>query len=50
MKLKHVLWVLTGIVAIVTMAAGIAVLVEHFLRPCDDSDYIECDCAEPEAE
>lgn len=50
MKLKHVLWVITGIVAVVTMAAGVAVLVNHFMGKGNESmGYIECEC-DPEEE
>ena len=44
MKLKHVLWILSGLVAVVTMAVGIAVVVDRFLnrKECPDG-YIECE-------
>ena len=44
MKAKHVLWFLAGIVAVVTMAVGVAVLVDRYLnrKECPDG-YIECD-------
>lgn len=43
MKLKHVFWVLSGIVAIVGLAAGIAVLVDRYInrKECPDG-YIDC--------
>ncbi len=43
MKAKHVLWILSGIVAVVAMAAGIAVLVDRYLKSkeCPDG-YIDC--------
>ncbi len=50
MKMKHIIWIITGIVAVISMAAGIAVLVDRYLRPASGKqNYIECDC-EPEAE
>ncbi len=50
MKLKHVLWVLAGIVAVVSMAAGVAVLVNYILgKKQETCDYIECDCDPEEA-
>ncbi len=44
MKLKHVLWIITGAVAVVTMAVGVAVLVDRFIarKECPDG-YIECE-------
>lgn len=46
MKLKHLLWIISGIVALVSMAVGIALLVDRFcLNKYDNSgEYIECDC------
>lgn len=43
MKAKHVLWILSGIVAVVAMAAGIAVFVDRYLKSkeCPDG-YIDC--------
>ena len=43
MKLKHVFWILSGIIGIIAMAAGIAVLVDRFIthKECPDG-YIEC--------
>ncbi len=43
MKVKHVLWILSGIVAVVTMAVGIAVLVDRMIarKECPDG-YIDC--------
>lgn len=47
MKAKHVLWFIAAIVAIVSMAAGVAVLIDRFLGDkADERDYIECDCGE----
>lgn len=48
MKAKHVLWIITGIVAAVAIAAGVAVFIDRVLhkeKPIDG--YIECEC-EPE--
>lgn len=43
MKLKHVLWTITGVIAIVTMAAGIAVIIDRLItrKECPDG-YIDC--------
>ena len=52
MKLKHVLWIITGIVAVVTMAVGVAILVDRFItrKECPDG-YIECETEDiPEEE
>lgn len=49
MKGKHVLWVVSAIVGIVAMAAGVAVLINKYLndrKTC--TEYIECDCSEDE--
>ena len=50
MKAKHVLWILTGLVAVVTMAVGVAVLVDRYLtrKECPDG-YITFDSDELEA-
>lgn len=44
MKLKHVLWIITGIIGVVTMAVGVALLVDRFVlrKECPDG-YIECE-------
>ncbi|MBO5852887.1 MAG: hypothetical protein J6Q74_03660 [Clostridia bacterium] len=49
MKAKHVLWILTGLVAVVTMAVGVAVLVDRYLtrKECPDG-YITFDSDELE--
>lgn len=50
MKLKHVLWVLAGIVAVVSIAAGVAVFVDYILgKKQENCKYIECDCDPEEA-
>ncbi len=43
MKLKHIFWGLSAIVAVVAMAAGIAVLFDRFItrKECPDG-YIDC--------
>lgn len=50
MKAKHVLWIFTGLVAVVTMAVGIAVLVDRFItrKECPDG-YLTFDSDEFEA-
>lgn len=45
MKLRHVMWILTALVAVVAMAAGVAVLVNRYLASKNNTDYIECDCS-----
>lgn len=44
MKLRHVMWIITALVAVVSMAAGVAVLVNRYLNSKKKMDYIECDC------
>ena len=43
LKAKHVLWIISGIIAVIAMAAGIAVLVDRYLKnkECPDG-YIDC--------
>ena len=44
MKAKHVIWIITGIVAVLEMAAGIAVLVDkYFGDKIAKNNYIECE-------
>lgn len=43
MKLKHVLWILSGLVAVAALAAGIAVFVSKFLAEEDEENYLECE-------
>lgn len=43
MKLKHVLWILSGLVAVAAMAAGIAVFVSKFLAEEDEENYLACE-------
>ncbi|MEE0929351.1 MAG: hypothetical protein UIG59_09190 [Acutalibacteraceae bacterium] len=49
MKLKHVLWIFTGIVAVIGLSVGVAVLVDRFInrKECPDG-YIECETSEIE--
>lgn len=49
MKAKHVLWIFTGLVAVITMAVGVAVLVDRYLtrKECPDG-YITFDSDELE--
>ena len=44
MKFRHIMWILTGLVAVVAMAAGVAVIVNRYLAAKNNTDYIECDC------
>ena len=44
MKFRTIMWIITGAVAIVAMAAGVAVFVNRYLSAKKDMDYIECDC------
>lgn len=48
MTLKHFMWVVSIVVGIVAMAAGVAVLVNRFLVNKDNEEYefIECDEAD----
>lgn len=43
MKLRHVFWFLSGLVAVVAMAAGIAVFIDRFIsrKECP-TGYIDC--------
>ena len=43
MKLKHIMWILTGLVAVAALAAGIAVFVSKFLAEEDEENYLECE-------
>ena len=48
MKLNHVLWPLAGIVAVIAMAVGVAVIVDRFItrKECPDG-YLECETEDP---
>ncbi len=48
MKLKHLAWIITALVAVVAMAAGVAVLVNRYLTDKGEVGYIECDCEDDE--
>ncbi len=49
MKLKNVLIGLSIIIGIVSMAAGVAVIVDRILKKKECYEgYIECDCNEDE--
>ena len=51
MKFKNVLVALSVIIGIVSMAAGVAVIVDRILKKKECyEDYIECECAEDEIE
>lgn len=43
MKLKHVLWIVSAIVAVAAVVAGVAVFVTRFLAEEDEDNYIECE-------
>ena len=47
MKLKHVLWIFTGIVAVIGLSVGVAVLVDRFInrKECPDG-YLTFDSDE----
>ena len=44
MKFKHLMWIVTAVVGIVAMAAGVAVFVNRYLNTKKNMDYIECEC------
>ncbi len=52
MKLKNVLWIASIVVGVITIAAGVAVLVDHLLKKRDNcfEGYIESDCTPEEIE
>ena len=44
MKAKHIIWIITALIAVVAMAAGIAVLIDkYFGDRMARHEYIECD-------
>lgn len=49
MKFKHIMWILAAVVAVATMAAGIAVFVTRFLDEEDEENYLECEIEPDEA-
>lgn len=51
MKLKNILIALSVIIGIVSMAAGVAVIIDRVLKKKECYEgYIECDCSEEEIE
>jgi len=45
LKLRHIIWIVTAVVAIVSMAAGVAVLVNrHLSNNGEQYNYIKCEC------
>ena len=49
MKLKNLLIALSIIIGVVSMAAGVAVIVDRILKKKECYEgYIECDCIEDE--
>ncbi len=49
MKLKSLLVALSIIIGVISMAAGVAVIVDRILKKKDCYEgYIECDCEEDE--
>ena len=51
MKMKNVLIALSVIIGIVSMAAGVAVIIDRILKKKECYEgYIECDCSEDEIE
>lgn len=52
MKGKHVLCFITIVIGIVTIAAGVAVFVDHLLKKKDNcyEGYIESDCTPEDIE
>lgn len=50
MKAKHIFTAIAIIIGIITIAAGVAVLIDRYLKKdneCADG-YIECDCTPDE--
>ena len=43
MKAKHILWIISAIVAAAAVVAGDAVFVTRFLAEEDEENYIECE-------
>lgn len=45
MKMKYVLYILAGLFAVITIAAGAAVLIYRFVgAKKEEKNYIECEC------
>ena len=43
MKAKSVFWIISAVVAIAALAAGVAVFVSRFLAEEDEDNYLECE-------
>ncbi len=44
-KMKTLTWVLVGLFAVITVAAGVAVLIYRFVgSKREEKNYIECEC------
>ena len=50
MKGKNIVIAISVIIGIITMAAGVAVLIDRYLKKDDEclDGYIECDCTPEE--
>ncbi len=50
MKTKNIVIAISVIIGIITMAAGVAVLIDRYLKKNDEcvDGYIECDCTPEE--
>ena len=50
MKAKNIIIALSVIIGVITMAAGVAVLIDRYLKKNDEcvDGYIECDCTPEE--
>ncbi len=46
MKAKHILWIISAIVAAAAVVAGVAVFVTRFLAEEDEANYIDCEIAD----
>lgn len=47
MKAKHIIWIITALVAVVALAAGVAVIIDkYFGDRMAKHEYIECDSEE----
>ncbi len=44
MKFRHLMWIFTALVAVTSIAAGVAVFVNRYLNIKKNTNYIECDC------
>ncbi len=52
MKAKNIVWLISIIVGVVALAAGVAVLVDHLVKKKNNSydGYLESDCTPEELE